>query len=88
MFRLFEEYEYWSIKGLKEKTRQPETYLKESLESIAILIKKGPYTAKYMLKPEYRRLRDAERAARLGLDSKEADNEVKEEEDVEMEDVI
>ena len=88
LFRLFEEYEYWSIKGLKEKTRQPETYLKESLESIAILIKKGPYTAKYMLKPEYRRLRDAERAARLGLDSKEADNEVKEEEDVEMEDVI
>lgn len=88
LFRLFEEYEYWSIKGLKEKTRQPETYLKESLESIATLIKKGPYTAKYMLKPEYRRLRDAEKAARLGLDAKETENEVKEEEDVEMEDVI
>lgn len=88
LFRLFEEYEYWSIKGLKEKTRQPEMYLKEALDSIATLIKKGPYTAKYMLKPEYRRLRDAERAARLGLDTKEADNEVKDEDDVEMEDVI
>lgn len=86
LFRLFEEYEYWSIKGLKEKTRQPEQYLKESLELIATLIKKGPYTAKYMLKPEYRRLRDAEKA-RLGLDVKE-EAEVKEEEEVEMEDII
>lgn len=86
LFRLFEEYEYWSIKGLKEKTKQPETYLKESLESIATLIKKGPYTAKYMLKPEYRRLRDAEKANRLG-DTNEAE-EVKEEDDVEMEDVL
>lgn len=86
LFRLFEEYEYWSIKGLKEKTRQPEQYLKESLELIATLIKKGPYTAKYMLKPEYRRLRDAEKA-RLGPDVKE-EAEVKDEEDVEMEDII
>ncbi|RCK67194.1 hypothetical protein Cantr_03483 [Candida viswanathii] len=23
LFRLFEEYEYWSMKGLKERTRQP-----------------------------------------------------------------
>lgn len=88
LFRLFEEYEYWSIKGLKEKTKQPETYLKESLESIATLIKKGPYTAKYMLKPEYKRLRDTEKAARLGVETKETENEVKDEDDVEMEDVL
>lgn len=93
LFRLFEEYEYWSIKGLKERTKQPESYLKESLDSIAILIKKGPYTSKWVLKPEYRKLRDAERAARLGLndddqgkeneDQAEGDND-----DEEMEDVI
>lgn len=89
LFRLFEEYEYWSMKGLKERTRQPETYLKESLESIANLIKKGPYTSKYNLKPEYKRLRDAERAARLGGvvdDVKDEDKD--DDDDIEMEDVI
>lgn len=90
LFRLFEEYEYWSMKGLKERTRQPEMYLKESLELIANLIKKGPYTSKYNLKPEYRRLRDAERAARLGQAAgDENDNDNKDDDDdVEMEDII
>ncbi|CAH2354574.1 transcription initiation factor IIF subunit beta [[Candida] railenensis] len=93
LFRLFEEYEYWSMKGLKERTRQPESYLKESLESIANLIKKGPYTSKYNLKPEYKRLRDAERAARLGLvtnddENKSGDDDDDEDDDIEMEDVI
>ncbi|KAF3988910.1 hypothetical protein FT663_01527 [Candidozyma haemuli var. vulneris] len=85
LFRLFEEYEYWSIKGLKERTKQPETYLKESLESIASLIKKGPYTSKYHLKPEYRRLRDAERAAKIeGNEDEKKDDD----DDEDMEDVI
>lgn len=88
LFQLFEEYEYWSMKGLKERTRQPETYLKESLESIANLIKKGPYTSKYNLKPEYRRLRDAERAARLGTNLDEDEEKKDDDDDVEMEDVI
>ena len=92
LFRLFEEYEYWSMKGLNERTKQPESYLKESLESIANLIKKGPYTSKYSLKPEYKKLRDAERAARLGLDDnkeEEENNQNEEEiEEVDMEDVI
>ncbi|KAG7663406.1 uncharacterized protein J8A68_003058 [[Candida] subhashii] len=88
LFRLFEEYEYWSMKGLKERTRQPESYLKESLDSIANLIKKGPYTSKYNLKPEYRKLRDAERAVRLGLDTTEDNENQDEDEDEEMEDVV
>ncbi|KAI5957467.1 hypothetical protein KGF57_003161 [Candida theae] len=92
LFRLFEEYEYWSIKGLKERTKQPESYLKESLDSIAILIKKGPYTSKWVLKPEYRKLRDAERAARLGLNEEDQGKENEEgegeNEDEDMEDVI
>lgn len=89
LFRLFEEYEYWSMKGLKERTRQPESYLKESLESIATLIKKGPYTSKYSLKSEYKRIKDAERRLRLGLDEEEAvvDNN-EDEDDDDMEDVV
>lgn len=88
LFRLFDEYEYWSMKGLKERTRQPESYLKESLESVANLIKKGPYTSKYNLKPEYRRLRDAERALRLGLDTNEEVEDNDDDDEDEMEDVV
>lgn len=88
LFRLFEEYEYWTMKGLKERTRQPETYLKESLESIANLIKKGPYTSKYNLKPEYKRLRDAERAARLGQSTSTNGEKDEDDDDDDMEDII
>ncbi|EDK37990.2 hypothetical protein PGUG_02088 [Meyerozyma guilliermondii ATCC 6260] len=84
LFRLFEEYEYWSMKGLKERTRQPESFLKECLDSIAILIKKGPYTSKYSLRPEYKKLSEAERAAGLN----ENDGKDEDEDDLEMEDVV
>ncbi|AET37672.1 transcription factor IIF subunit TFG2 Ecym_1446 [Eremothecium cymbalariae DBVPG len=66
LFKLFDEYDYWSLKGLKERTRQPEAYLKESLDQVALLVKKGPYALKYTLKTEYKKLKEAERAARLG----------------------
>ncbi|SCU82346.1 LADA_0C04610g1_1 [Lachancea dasiensis] len=66
LFKLFDEYDYWSLKGLKERTKQPEVYLKECLDQVAILVKKGPYALKYTLKTEYKRLKEAERAARLG----------------------
>lgn len=93
LFQLFDDYEYWSIRGLRERTRQPESYLKESLDSIANLIKKGPYTSKYTLKPEYKKLRDAERAAKAGININEDENENQdnkddEDDDEEMEDVI
>lgn len=84
LFRLFEEYEYWSMKGLKERTRQPESFLKECLDSIANLIKKGPYTSKYSLRPEYKKLSDAERAASFN-DSNAKDDD---EDDSDMEDVV
>ncbi|CCH47093.1 Transcription initiation factor IIF subunit beta [Wickerhamomyces ciferrii] len=91
LFKLFDEYDYWSLKGLKERTKQPEVYLKETLEQIAQLIKKGPYALKYALKREFKELKDQERAERLGELSKENeedDDEEDNDEDVEMEDVV
>lgn len=87
LFRLFEEFEYWTIKGLKERTKQPETYLKECLESIANLIKKGPYSSKYSLKLEYKKIKDAEKKLRLGYEE-EVVEEKEEEDDDDMEDVV
>ncbi|SCU87531.1 LAFA_0E07294g1_1 [Lachancea sp. 'fantastica'] len=74
LFKLFDEYDYWSLKGLKERTKQPEVYLKECLDQVAILVKKGPYALKYTLKNEYKRLKEAERAARLGELAKDDEN--------------
>lgn len=58
LFKLFEEFDYWSLKGLKDRTKQPEVYLKEILETMATLIKKGPYAMRYSLKPEYKVMKD------------------------------
>lgn len=66
LFKLFDEYDYWSLKGLKERTRQPEAHLKDCLDKVATLVKKGPYAFKYTLRPEYKRLKDEERKATLG----------------------
>ncbi|QLL32215.1 hypothetical protein HG536_0C03840 [Torulaspora globosa] len=66
LFKLFDEYDYWSLKGLKERTRQPEAHLKDCLDKVATLVKKGPYAFKYTLRPEYKRLKEEERKATLG----------------------
>ncbi|KAG0053274.1 hypothetical protein BGZ83_001374 [Gryganskiella cystojenkinii] len=53
LFAAFEKYPYWSRKGLVEYAKQPQSYLAEVLNEICDFIKKGPYTAKYQLKPEF-----------------------------------
>ncbi|OWB63508.1 hypothetical protein B5S29_g4492 [[Candida] boidinii] len=65
LFDMFGEYEYWTMKGIKEKTNQPEAYLKECLDSIAVLERKGTYALKYRLKDEYKTSREVERKEKL-----------------------
>lgn len=96
LFKLFDEYDYWSLKGLKERTRQPEAHLKECLDKVAILVKKGPYAFKYTLRPEYKKLKEEERKATLGelADEQQSGNEddggrdEDGEEEIEMEDIV
>lgn len=52
--KCFQEYEYWSLKAFKAHLKQPESYLKETLESIATLHKRGPMSGKWQLKAETR----------------------------------
>ncbi|KAF8254201.1 transcription initiation factor IIF, beta subunit [Wilcoxina mikolae CBS 423.85] len=54
LFSHFTEHEYWSMKGFREVTNQPEAYLKEVLEEIATMNRSGPYTGKWSLKEEFR----------------------------------
>lgn len=100
LFKLFEEYDYWSLKGLKERTKQPEVYLKEVLDDISTLIKKGVYSMKYCLKPEYKNRRAGDGLADIGeggsgdgnLEDASAGgnppNEDDDDDDIEMETVV
>ncbi|KAG5359939.1 Transcription initiation factor IIF subunit beta [Yarrowia sp. C11] len=81
LFKLFEEYPYWSLKGLKERTKQPEVYLREVLDSMAVLNKSGPYAMKYSLQQEYKQLSNSGAAQ----EEDEADDD---DDDVEMETVL
>ena len=70
LYQCFKEYKYWPLASLKQRLRQPEAYLKETLEKVAILARSGPMTGKYQLKPEAT-------STRLGADG--AFDDVKEE---------
>ncbi|KAJ6257666.1 Transcription initiation factor [Drechslerella dactyloides] len=88
LFVCFSEYEFWTLKGLRERLNQPEAYLKETLESIASLLKTGPFALKWQLKPEYKS-RDIEAIKKevredLGTDAGE---DFDEDDDEELEDM-
>ena len=54
LFECFGQHEYWSMKAFREKLQQPEAYLKEVLDGIAVMNKSGPFNGKWSLKPEYK----------------------------------
>lgn len=52
IFDCFREYKYWPFKTLKARLRQPEAYLKQTLEMVAHLVKSGDFAMTWELKPE------------------------------------
>jgi len=58
IFQCFRKYNYWSLKTMKAELNQPEAYLKQVLESVAVLVRSGQFAMTYTLKPE-NRLADA-----------------------------
>jgi transcription initiation factor TFIIF subunit beta len=53
LFRLFKEFEYYGIKDLVEKTKQPESHLKDILREIGEYSTADPHRNKWHLKREY-----------------------------------
>lgn len=43
----FDQYAYWPMKALKRHTKQPEAYLKEVLQDMAVLIKGGSFAGNW-----------------------------------------
>jgi transcription initiation factor TFIIF subunit beta len=54
LFALFRQQPRWSIRPLREKTQQPEVYLKEVLSEVAFLHKSGDHNGLWELQEAYR----------------------------------
>jgi transcription initiation factor TFIIF subunit beta len=54
LFSLFKDTPRWGVKVLREKTQQPEAYLKEVLGEIAWLHRSGEYNGLWELKDNYK----------------------------------
>lgn len=55
LFSIFEYQPHWKFKDILTKTQQPQAWLKEVLNEICILNKRGPFLGNYELKPEFKR---------------------------------
>ncbi|OAG29194.1 transcription initiation factor TFIIF subunit beta [Nematocida displodere] len=53
IFKAFEEYPYWSLKDLADRSGQPQAYIQEILSEIAVMNKKT-HRNMFELKPEYK----------------------------------
>lgn len=98
IYDCFKEYTYWPMRSLKERLNQPEAYLKETLEMVAMMNRSGPHALQWQLKPEARETRYVEagffdkvkdeaapEVENAGLDG--ADDIDEEEDSIDMEDV-
>lgn len=72
------------MKALRQRTQQPQDYLRTTLEEVAVLNKSGPFANHYCLSDAYR--------DKAGNDSKEeaaaAEDDGEDDEPEEMEDVL
>ena len=93
--RCFSEYKYYSMKALRARLRQPEAYLRETLDKVADLIRSGPFANHYALKPAFRQmieqktgnaLPEENTVAPVGEEGAEPLDD--EDEDLKMEDVL
>jgi transcription initiation factor TFIIF subunit beta len=88
----FGEHKYWPLRALKIRLRQPEAWLREVLEKIAVLVRSGTFANTWMIKKEYEHVvkknpagdsvAAVEPAANADEDESDDDDE-----DVKMEDV-
>ncbi|TQV95831.1 hypothetical protein V2A60_001000 [Cordyceps javanica] len=84
IFDCFRQYQYWSMKALRQRTQQPDSYLRQVLDEVAVLNKSGPFANHYCLSEAYR--------DKAGSESREAAAETvddgDDDEPEEMEDVV
>lgn len=83
IFECFRQYQYWPMKALRQKTQQPDAYLRQVLEEVAVLIKSGRFANNYALSDAYKdKSADAKEEAAAAAEGDDDDEEE------EMEDVL
>lgn len=85
IFECFREYQYWSMKALRQRTHQPDAWLRQVVEEVCVLQKTGTFANHYMLSEAYRDKGgdESKAAAAEAVDDGDGD-----EDDEEMEDVL
>jgi len=71
----FKEYKYWSMTALRQRTKQPEAWLKEVLSKVATRIDTGPVAGNWMLKPDAARIMKMVNESDIVKDEKSAKQE-------------
>jgi transcription initiation factor TFIIF subunit beta len=54
IFQCYEKFAFWSLKAFKQALKQPEAWLRENLDELAVLHKAGRFANHWELKKEYR----------------------------------
>ncbi|KAL2159321.1 hypothetical protein VTH06DRAFT_2756 [Thermothelomyces fergusii] len=88
--KCFSEHKYWSIKAFRGRIPQPEAYLRETLDKVAVLHRSGTFANHWSLKPEYEGIlaslpKPADDAA---VPKGDVPSDDEDEEDIKMEDVL
>ncbi|KAI4907385.1 hypothetical protein J4E90_009414 [Alternaria incomplexa] len=86
LHQLFDEYQYWPMKAIKQRTKQPEQYLKEVLGDIALLVKSGPFASNWKRQAVFDNQRDTSKQAEAAAPEGPGDGDSEGED--EMEDVV
>jgi len=87
IIQCFSRYQYWSLKSLRAELKQPEAYLRQTLEKIAVLNKTGRFANNWSLRPEHA-APNLQTSGDVAPDAADGDSEVEDEEEVKMEDVL
>lgn len=90
ILQLFGQHRYWGLRDLKARLNQPEAWVKENLDKIAIMHRAGDFNGRWELKDEYKSndaLRNASGVAKEeDLDGTDLDMDMKTEESDDMDD--
>ncbi|OTB00043.1 hypothetical protein M426DRAFT_324622 [Hypoxylon sp. CI-4A] len=85
IFECFERYNYWGMRAFRNELQQPEAWLRENLEEVAILHKTGPFAGQWELNSDHKGLLSITRGEGV---APEVAPEDESESDEEMEDVL
>lgn len=88
LFALFKDKPYWSITALKATLQQPDTWLREVLKEVAVLIREGKYANMWELQENWKEAGgDTKPDVKDGDDDDESDDEEEDDED-DLEEVV